>query len=438
MSRLATSRGALADHSTAVTFAQQAAELTAEQAGLYSEDYLVRLRTLATVQYESGQYRAALAALRSSKCCTRRSARAVAPGYGGNPDRRRLCELHRTSKRAHTRPRTTGAVQIIRETQGVANTQHVRCLMLVAQLDDDAGRTEQARAEFDELATATRQVYPESHPERAHALGATAGHYQLHGESAVAAELLDEVLAIQRRALGDRFSAQAEEQQLEAVAAMRGTYFGYLTACTELADHAEAAWQQALAWQGIVSRRQTLIAAATGEPQFAQARQELQQVVRQLSTAAYDHAGPFDSEQRDRLDRLWRRLNELELRLAEFAGEDAQEASPQSILDRLPQDSASCRFHPVQPSCPWRTNGQFDFRREFRLLAFVVRNGNGVELVQLGPVDPIRAAADEWQRSAGGRTWRVARRGVGCDRGAAAMVSSDGCCGIRSVRTWPV
>lgn len=396
LSRLADSRGALADHNTAVGYARQAAELTAQHAGLYSEDYLVRLRTLGTVQYQAGRHPEALASFEKLELL---HAEVRGPSH---PDTASiLLDVAFASYTGHRQARALEygrrAMQMIRQTKGTANPPYIRSLLLVAQLDDNAGRTEQARAEFEELATVTRQVYPESHPDWARSLAATAGHYQVHGQSAAAAAILKDVLAAQRKSLHDRFSAQAEEQQLELVAATRGTYFGYLTACTELPDHAEATWQQALAWQGIVSRRQALIAAAVADPRFADVRQELQQVVRRLSTTAFRQSGPLGSEQLLKLHQLSRRLNELELQLAEQAGGDEEEVGPQAIVDRLPDDSALIDFVLYNHLVPNRNDERIKFLREPRLLAFVARRNQRVQLVPLGPVDPIRVAAAEWR-----------------------------------------
>ncbi len=407
LSRLSVARSNLADHESACGFAQQAADLTARTVGLWNEKYLVELRNLGYALYGGGRHAQSLAVHEQLLVLHRAIRGDEHPETG-----RILADLandylnDQQPELAHQY--AIESMERIRELDGTSDPRFLRALNLLGMIEDNLGRPDAARQHYEELVERAREAFGPHHPEYAVYASALAAHHQLHGDHAAAADMLEEVLEIERAQLAESYRAQTQRQQLKLSSERRGRLFAYVTCCVELGERALSVYEHVLEWKGAVSRQQAVAHGAVDVPAARALWQDRAETASRLSQLLYD----ANSSEADRvavaIDCI-RRLGEMERQLARYAEPDAVESgvSAESLAAAIPPEAVLVDLYSYNHFTPRRTEQALDFQLELRLLAFILRPGAELKMVELGPVAVIQEASDEWRLDLQSRRGKV-------------------------------
>ncbi len=219
---------------------------------------------------------------------------------------------------------------------------------------------------------------------------------------------IHEALALIHDHLRDSVLIQSERQQL----LMARGYGMFLSICLSVPpspsrDQASRTYQEVLKWKGQVFLRQRglRLARSDADPRSADLLRQLQDTVRQLSSLTLaPSADQTRAEWERQIQVLTDRRERLEHDLNQFSLPAVPERTPAQIQSALPPGTALIDFLQYEhftcdPKRPW----------EPHLAAFVVRPGlpgpagrGPIVQLDLGPVQPITAAIQQWRAAFAG------------------------------------
>jgi len=251
-------------------------------------------------------------------------------------------------------------------------------------------------------------VLGERHPDTATSLNNLAVLLEAQGDYAAAKPLFEQAVDISRHNLDLAADAQTERQQMVMAAKLRFHLNAFLSAAPRAGIAAGSSYRQVLAWKGAVLERQRRLRdlrrllRADPRPEVAHDAAEWQSVVVRLATQALAQPGPqAQHDWKTEVARLSERKNQLEEKLtrqsAAFHAARAEiRRTPEQLQAALSRDAALIDVleytHFSQP--PERKG---ELKRERRLIAFVVRPDRPIARVELGSLEPVRAAIDAWR-----------------------------------------
>jgi CHAT domain-containing protein len=192
----------------------------------------------------------------------------------------------------------------------------------------------------------------------------------------------------------------------------------YLYLAEVSGKYAEAVYVEALAWKGIVFRRSRLERTGTQTPETLEIFRRLQRTATQLSRLAWTSPQPRDERNwRERVAKLSTKKEQLEAELSARSAEYRQanrQVRLEEVQTALPQDAVLFDFIEYRHYTPADKKAGTKETWERRLLGFVLGPGRPVQMVPLGPMQPIDDAIETWrvtfgmspQGSAAGRRLR--------------------------------
>ena len=302
------------------------------------------------------------------------------------------------------------AVEVYKVALGERHPRYALCLSSLAYARIMTGKYEQTEPLLRQALEITNVTLGKQNQERLIVLKNLAILYQCTGEYAQAEPLIVEAMQIARQQLDRTASIQSERQQL----AMRQNVWTYLDAYLDLTGRssvsAEQAYQQVLGWKGVVGARQQQIRHArravkpADEAKALELEAALAAAMRSLSTLSRNSSGPA-AEKKDQLAALGEKIEGLQKELSLISQEfqqqlQQQRRTPDEIRRVLPADSLLVDLLSCDYFTPAQEKGQ-GATWQSHLIAFVVRPGQPVERVELGPAEPIKMAIEAWRRQFG-------------------------------------
>jgi CHAT domain-containing protein/Tfp pilus assembly protein PilF len=251
-----------------------------------------------------------------------------------------------------------------------------------------------------------RDRYPQGHPHLAGCLNNLGDLLRAQGEYAQALPYLEKALATYED-LADAFLATASEAEaLNRLASLPFTRDSYLTVArrvpqTEGASYAHVWRGKAAVARALERRHQAL--ALTADPACAGLARDLTETRQALARLLLAPAGS-QPDLRERVRKLTDRKEDLERRLARqlpaFQGlRERDRLSHADLLKKLPARTAFVdflRFYRIEQDPEAR--GRAGRKWTASYLAFVLRPGQPVRRVELGPAQPVEEAVNEWRR----------------------------------------
>jgi CHAT domain-containing protein len=266
--------------------------------------------------------------------------------------------------------------------------------------------------EYMEEALAMRQrqfpvdQYPRGNPELAVQLANLGILHDARGDSKQAVSLFEKALAIYKKQTEYLFETASEAEALNFVAMIPLTRDEYLSASRRI--NADAASRYERVWQGraavtrVMERRHLALLAAKDDKELQPRWLELMDKQRRLANLLLTPADDAKIHER-RLRELTERKEQLQRELAQrlpamASNRGAKALTAQDLAKVLPADAvfidlvAYVYFEP-DPKNP----GKKGTRHDLNYAAFVVRNGQPIRCVELGPVGPIAKALADWR-----------------------------------------
>ncbi len=241
----------------------------------------------------------------------------------------------------------------------------------------------------------------ENHPAYATSLDHLAGLYRAQSDDARAEPLQRQAVLIQRRHLEATAVVQSERQQLAMLQSVRFFLDNYLALTAGHDLFSAPAYQQMLAWKGMVFRRQRLARAGEQTPELAALFGKLQQVARQLAKQAWATPDPQqEAHWRENVQRLSAEKERLEAELSARSAAYRQarrQVTLEDLQQALPKEVVLVDILQYQHGTPADKKRAAKKTSQQRLAAFVVRHEGPVVRINLGPEQPVSAAVDAWR-----------------------------------------
>jgi CHAT domain-containing protein len=269
--------------------------------------------------------------------------------------------------------------------------------------------------------------YPDGHPDLARSLGNLGALLRARGEYAKAEPFFRDALAMFEAQLRTFADLKAEAEALNRLAAFPATRDAFLTVSRHLpprAEHYEPVWQQKALLARIFERRHldTLAASADDETRalFLELRGARERLAR-LTVVPL----PDPKAHAERLQKLTEEKEETEQKLARRLKVSAparkqSAVTPDDLLRALPKDAAFVdllRYWSIDRDP--KVAGQKGETWTRRYVAFVLRQGQPLQRVELGDAEPIEKALRQWRREI--TDWRPDRKAT--SSGADARLS---------------
>jgi CHAT domain-containing protein len=247
----------------------------------------------------------------------------------------------------------------------------------------------------------------EQHPFWGNGVSALIEVCVLTGDATRAQALAQKRVVRAREHLEQTAPAQSERQQLVLEGLRRIALDDFLSVAILRRADADQVYTHVLAWKGAVFVRQKALREAQrlaengGDATLRSRFAKLDDVSRRLAALAMAQPAAGGAASRlEQIATLSAELQHLEQEINTASepfrkiGEQAR-VTPQRLREALPSDTALIdliRYSRVRPSV--EDKGQVD--REEHLLAFLIRRDRPVEIINLGPIEPVAAAVEEW------------------------------------------
>ena len=220
------------------------------------------------------------------------------------------------------------ALEIRKKALGENHPLHAQSLNNLAALYESQGDYAQAELLCRQVPGIYKTALGENHPDYASSLNNLAALYKAQGDYARAEPLVRQAVTIQFNHLEDTAVIQSERQQLAMLVSVRFYLNHYLALAAQRDRFSTSAYQQMLAWKGMVFRRERLARAGEQTPELAALFRQLQQVAGQLASQAWATPDPKQlAGWRENVDRLSAEKERLE---AELSAQRRHIARPRS------------------------------------------------------------------------------------------------------------
>jgi CHAT domain-containing protein/Tfp pilus assembly protein PilF len=397
----------MGDYARAEPLCRQALEIIKQVLGEKHPDYAQSLNNLAVLYYYRGDHAKAEPLFRQALEIKKQVLGERHPDYALSLNC--LAALYwAQGKYAQAEPLFREALDLRKRALGERHPDYAISLGNLAELYHCQGEYARAEPLFRQELHLTKEALGEQHPDYAISLSNLAALYYSMGDYAQAERLARQGMDVARRLLDLSAAIQSERQQLAMNRILRNRLDLYLSLALAAKAPAESAYVPVLAWKGAVLARQRHLREArqllrqSPDPAVAKLSAELEAVTRRLGALALSTPTAKDLEgYRRSLDEMSQQRERLESQLAQASREFRRQRmlarlTPDQVQQLLPRDVALIDFlEYTHYSPPPEKKGPF--KTERRLLAFVVRQGRALEVIDLGPVRLIAAAIDQWR-----------------------------------------
>jgi CHAT domain-containing protein/tetratricopeptide (TPR) repeat protein len=302
---------------------------------------------------------------------------------------------------ANAEPLLRQALQIDKEVLGEKHPSTAAGLHNLAFLYELQGDYARAEPLYRKALEVRKQALGDNHPLTVQSLNNLAFLYQMMGKSARAESMCREALAICEQHLSDYMHVQSERQQLALARLLRSNFDVYLTITSQVPVSAANVYQHVLGWKGAVFMRQFALLSLRRRPDLQPRFHELDSVSARLSNLVLRGPdGLVPAAWKREVNDLSDKKERLEGELAR-AGEELrqqQALSAAKLQEALPEQVTLVDFLEYTHYSP-PVGGKGLPSRDNRLVAFVVRKDRPVRRIELGGVQSLAAAADDWRRA---------------------------------------
>ena len=297
------------DYVRAEPLYRQALEIKKKALGENHPDYAASLNNLAELYKSQGDYARAEPLCRQALEIRKKALGENHPDYAVSLGNLALLYTHQGDY-ARAEPLMPQALEIAKKALGENHPAYADSLNNLALLYCPPGRLRAGRTALPPGAgDLTRRPLGRTTPTMPKASNNLAAlYYYAQGDYARAEPLLRQAVLIRRRQLEATAVVQSERQQLAMLQSVRSYLDHYLALTAGQDQFSASAYQQMLAWKGMVFRRQRLARAGEQTPELAALFQQLQQVAGQLAKQAWatpdpQASGPLAGERRAALGR---------------------------------------------------------------------------------------------------------------------------------------
>ena len=363
-------------------------------------DYAGSLNNLAMLYHDQGESAKAEPLYREARDIRKRVLGESHPDYAGSLNN--LAMLYQAQgESAKAEPLLLEARDILKRVLGESHPSYAGSLSNLAALYHTQGASEKAETLLLEARDIYKRVLSVDHPLFALSLNNLAALYHAQGESGKAVPLYRETLLLSRQLIERNAAGQSQSTQLKYAATQRSRLDSWLSLGLESSGPGNALFDEILTWKGMTLMRQRQYRLAGDDEQTRPILASLTGVTRQLSALLRQTPTPkMQKAWREGVSLLSEQRDTLEANLAATSEEfraAGQRLRTADLLDLLPEDAVlvdllSFNFWQRVPKDDYHV---LKSRRHF--LASILRKGQPVQFVNLGPEADINAAVDQWR-----------------------------------------
>jgi len=298
------------------------------------------------------------------------------------------------------------ALEITRKALGDTHPDFALILHNLAFVYELMGEYARAEPLYRQAMEIDRNALREQHPGYATCLNNLAGLYHSMGDNARAESFYRRALVISRQNLNVAAVVQSERQQLAMRAAVRHQLHGLISLAATTPQYGSVAFDEVLAWKGLVLSRQRAMRSVADRPELAPIWEELRTTATKLATLSLATPTPTQAANwQANIAELSSQKEMLESRLAAASSEYRAALKPinaANLRASLPEYAALVDFLEFgqTETKPKEQGGGRLWERH--LAAFIVRREGEVRLVDLGQVQPLAEAIEAWRSGLGG------------------------------------
>lgn len=274
------------------------------------------------------------------------------------------------------------------------------------------GAVAQDRGEFDQAeqchlrALKIREAaFGDNHPDVAAALSGLAANARRKGDLAAALAYQRRCLAISQLTVERSLAGESLRKQLLMTQAYRHHLDSYLALVLAAKAEPREAYEHVLRFKGRIWKCQRAARVAEDDPELRPVFRELQAIAARLARLAVSSPSAEDpGNWRRQLDQLAERKEQSERELSARSPAyraARQDIAVETVLAAVPPDAALVDFLEFGRLLPQSAEQGRGATWQQHLLAFVFAAERPLELVELGPSQPIGAAVDVWRRTFG-------------------------------------
>ena len=394
------------DYARAEPLLRQALQIWKRALGDKHPDYAVSLNNLASLYDDQGDYGRAEPLYRLALDIYKQALGDKHPDYATSLNNLAVLFWARGDY-ARAEPLLRQALDIRKQALGDKHPNYAKSLKGLASLYHDQGDYARAEPLFRQASDIWKQVLGDKHPAYAVSLTDLASLYYAQGDHARAESLALHALGIVRANLDLAACAQSERQQLAMSRSLSNVLDLYLSPNAETPRSNELVYAQVFTWKGAVQARQGYMRLGRQQPELAPDFEHLRSVSSRLATLA------FATPDLKKLAAYRRQMEELTLEKERLEGELSAKSAlfrqqqaqvrrtPAQLQEALPAGTVLVDFLEYTHWSPPAAGTKGKLQKEQRLAAFIVRRDRPVARIELGPMDPVSRALDEWRKSYG-------------------------------------
>lgn len=389
----------MGDHARAEPLFTQALEINKKTLGELHPLIASGLSSLAGLSRCRGEFAQAETLLKQSLAISKMALGETHPEYAHYLNR--LAVLYESmGDFARAEPLVAQSLAINKNSFGESHPNYASNMINLAVLYASMGDHARAKPLLERAIEIHKLALGETHPTYAGALSNLAGLYERMGDDARSWPLFQQALEISSTNLELAAAMQSERQQLSLTNDLRYHFDAFLTLALRKSDSIPSAYRQALFSKGAVLSRQLANRALVDHRDLQPLLGKLQSVSSRIASLAFAKPDPLKREARqrqfaeltDQKEALERELTNKSSAYRRTKRRVTCDELEEAIGDRnVLVDYLEYEHH----AFPQEDSAKNQWER--RLIAFVVRRGQKIACVELGPVKPIAEAVNAWR-----------------------------------------
>ena len=368
--------------------------------GVQHPDYARSLNALAIMYISQGEAKKAETLCLEAIDIGKRALGDSHPSYAQSLNN--LAVLYQSNEEfAKAEPLLLKSRDIRKRVLGIEHPGYTESLHNLAILYGAQGKFAKAEPLLLESRDIRKRVLGIEHPDYAESLSSLAMLYGAQGYSVKAEPLYRESVLLSRQQIKRNAAGQSQSTQLKYAATLRIRLDSWMSHCLQSSGAGKALFDEVLTWKGMTLLRQCQYRLAEDDERTRPILESLTGVTRQLAFLL--RQTPTTQTQkvwRERIAVLTEQRDTLEAQLATASEEfraAGQRLRTDELLELLPEDAVMVdllSFNFLQ-RVPKDDYYMLQSRRHF--LASILRKGQPVQFVNLGPEADINAAVDKWR-----------------------------------------
>jgi CHAT domain-containing protein/Tfp pilus assembly protein PilF len=306
---------------------------------------------------------------------------------------------------AKAEPLLRQALEIKKKALGETHPDYATSLNNLAALYHAIGDSARAESHYLQSAEVMKKALGETHPNYATSLNNLALMHRFMGNYAQAERCSRDSLSISRQNLELTALVQSERQQIAMLERVRHHLHFLIDLAAEAPAHGPAAYDEVLAWKGIVLGRQRAMRAAGRSSEVAPVLEELRDTATELATLSFGIPSRQQAQAWKRqIAQLSAKKEELEQKLAVASKAYRDALKPVTLADlraALPKGAALVDFIQFQHTTRRSKEHGGGLTVEQRIGVFVVRSVGEVQFLDIGSATFIATAIDAWRAGQG-------------------------------------